>query len=176
MAAGTASPGLLPMHEHFRFMVNVVITVQNISCSITRDLLQNRNTYLVHHSSGRVRDAACFARYNMNGSDPGANYLTFGTIYCAYGPRGELTLWQKHNEARDRTSYIVMVLRLWPPVTRSSEGFGSEVSLISNNITPWLLSSSELYLHLSAKLVPIFEEMVSRGQRSGSPTALISIF
>jgi hypothetical protein len=34
--------GLLPMHEQFVFMVNIFITRQNISCSITRDCIIKR--------------------------------------------------------------------------------------------------------------------------------------
>jgi hypothetical protein len=48
-------------------------------------------------------------------------------------------------------------------------------------ITPWPESTSELYRpsdrRLSAKLVPTFADSeVSRSQRSGSPTAVISVF
>jgi hypothetical protein len=47
--------------------------------------------------------------------------------------------------------------------------------------TPWPDSSSELYRlsdhRLSAKLVPTFADRgVSRSQRGGSPTAIISVF
>jgi hypothetical protein len=49
------------------------------------------------------------------------------------------------------------------------------------NFSPWPKSASELYRqsngHLSAKLVPIFANRgMSRSQRGGSPTAVISLF
>jgi hypothetical protein len=50
-----------------------------------------------------------------------------------------------------------------------------------SKLTPWPESASEIYrpsdLRLSAKLVPTFDDTrVSRSQRGGSPTAVISIF